>query len=426
MVANDQPTADIFKVLTETVADFHRSSVCMLHSLEGKTLRLIASSRLNGTLTNHLESIAADYSGAPESVALLSRTAYAIEDLGAEQKTWSELLRANGLNSVWSAPFFAPDTEALGTLTVYTRLMWTPSPAEREMLEMACNMASLVLERSRLQAQLIDHAYHDSLTGAPNRRLGEDRLAHAISRSARGDRAFAVLWIDLDRFKQVNDQHGHSTGDEVLRQTARRLGGRLRASDTLARMGGDEFMAIIEELSTPEEAEEVACDLLAVLASPLRIGDLELCISASIGISLYPEDGKTVDTLSHHADQAMYAAKIASSGFRTFSSELDKQAAHRRELETELNHGLECGGFRVVYQPVCLPDGSLVGFEALLRFTSASLGNIPPSQFIPVAEETHLIVPLGEWVLRQVCCQNRVWQQSGFASVSIAVNISAL
>ena len=236
-----------------------------------------------------------------------------------------------------------------------------------------------------------------------------------------------MLWIDLDNFKQINDQHGHSVGDEVLRQAARRISSRLRSSDTLARMGGDEFMVIVEDVSSPEEAEKVACDLLAVLAGPMQLGELELSISASIGISLYPEDGNTVNTLAHHADQAMYAAKIAGrSGFRTFSSELIQQAAQRRELEAELNRGLECGGFRVVYQPICRYDGSLVGFEALLRFDSPCLGSVSPSQFIPLAEETNLILPLGEWALRQVCCQNRAWQLAGSAAASIAVNISAL
>jgi EAL domain-containing protein (putative c-di-GMP-specific phosphodiesterase class I) len=158
----------------------------------------------------------------------------------------------------------------------------------------------------------------------------------------------------------------------------------------------------------------------------MQIEELELNISASIGISLYPEDGQTGDSLSHHADQAMYAAKFGCYGVRSFSPEMDREPAERRELEEELHQALEAGGFTVAYQPLCLPDGSLKGFEALLRFCSPRLGNVPPCDFIPIAEETQLIVPLGEWVLREVCRQNREWQVAGHPAASIGVNISAL
>jgi diguanylate cyclase (GGDEF)-like protein len=426
MVARNEPIAEIFKVLARMVAEIRRNAVCTIHSLGSGTFDMVASSGLNERLQHNLQLISADFSGAAENAAMVAGVPTMIEDLAAERKPWSELLCANGLVSVWSAPFFAPDAGALGTLTIYTRLKWKPTPADMEMLEMACHMASLVLERSRLQAQLIDHAYHDSLTGTPNRRLGQDRLANAIKRSARNVTRFAVLWIDLDKFKQINDQYGHPVGDAVLQQASRRLATRLRASDTLARMGGDEFMAIIEGTSTPEEAETLARDLLDVLACPMQVGELELFVTASIGISLYPEDGKTVNTLAQHADQAMYVAKFGSCGLRSFSPEMDREPAERRELEAELSQALETGGFSLAYQPLCLPSGSLVGFEALLRFESPRLGNVPPSQFIPIAEQTQLIVPLGEWVLREACLQNRAWQEAGHSSVSIAVNISAL
>ncbi len=426
MVARNEPITDIFKVLTETVAEFRTTWTCAVHSLGSGSLKLMASSGLNDKMKQHLRSISTSFAGAPESMALMTGEPYLIEDLGAEQKPWSELLRANGLVTVWSAPFFASDSEALGTLSVYALLKWKPSSTDLEMLEMARYMAALVLERSRLHAQLIDHAYHDSLTGLPNRRLARDRILSAVKRAARTGQGMAVLWIDLNRFKQINDQYGHPVGDAVLQQTAKRLSARLRSSDTLARMGGDEFMALIEGMSSRETAETIAKDLLEALALPMQIEELELNLSASIGISLYPEDGQTGDSLSHHADQAMYAAKFGSGGVRSFSPEMDREPAERRELEEELNQALETGGFTVAYQPLCLPDGSLKGFEALLRFCSPRLGNVPPCDFIPIAEETQLIVPLGEWVLREVCRQGREWQEAGHRAASIAVNISAL
>jgi diguanylate cyclase (GGDEF)-like protein len=426
MVARNEPISDIFKILAETVAEYRSTWTCAVHSLGSGSLKLMASSGLSGKLMHHLGSISTNFAGAPESVAITNGEPYMVADLGAVHKPWSELLRANGLLSVWSAPFIAADSDALGTLSVYSLLQWQPSATDLEMLEMARHMAALVLERSRLQAQLIDHAYHDSLTGLPNRRLARDRISSAIKRAARTSQGMAVLWIDLDRFKQINDQYGHPVGDAVLQKTAQRLCGRLRSSDTLARMGGDEFMVLIEGTSSREAGEAVAEDLLHVLAQPMQIDELELAITASIGISLYPEDGQTGDSLSQHADQAMYAAKFGGSGFRSFSPEMDREPAERRALEAELNHALETGGFTVAYQPLCLPDGSLRGFEALLRFCSPRLGNIPPCDFIPIAEETQLIVPLGEWVLREVCRQSREWQKAGHPDASIAVNISAL
>ncbi len=408
------------------MAEFQSTWTCAVHSLAPGSLKLTASSRLNDKIKQHLKSISTSFAGAPESTALTSGQPYLVEDLGAVRTPWSELLRANGLQSVWSAPFFASDSAPLGTLSVYTLLQWKPSSADMEMLEMALHMAALVLERNRLQTQLMDHAYHDSLTGLPNRRLARDRIANAISRSARTSQGMAVLWIDLDRFKQINDQYGHPVGDAVLQQTARRLTARLRSSDTLARMGGDEFMAVVEGTCSREESEALARELLETLAHPMQIDELELVISASIGVSLYPEDGQTGDILSQHADQAMYAAKFGCSGVRVFSSEMDREPAERRELEAELNYALENGGFTVAYQPLCLPNGALHGFEALLRFCSPRLGNVPPCDFIPIAEETQLIVPLGEWVLRECCRQGREWQDAGHPASSIAVNISAL
>jgi diguanylate cyclase (GGDEF)-like protein len=387
----------------------------------------MASSGLNEKMKQHLTSVSVSFADAPESVALRTGGPYLVEDLGGERKPWSELLRANGLLSVWSAPFFASNSDALGTLSLYTRLQWKPSSTDLEMLEMGRHMAALALERSQLQTQLIDHAYHDSLTGLPNRRLARDRISYAINRAARSGQGLALLWIDLDRFKQINDQYGHPVGDAVLQQTAQRLSERLRSSDTLARMGGDEFMALVEGTSSRETTEAIATSLLETLAVPMQIDELELSISASIGISLYPEDGRTSDGLFQHADQAMYAAKSGGCGVLSFSPEMDREPAERRELEAELSRALETGErFSVAYQPICLPDGTLRGFEALLRFLSPRLGNVPPCDFIPIAEETQLIVPLGEWVLREACRQSREWQQAGYPVASIAVNISAL
>ncbi len=426
MLTRNEPSAEMLKVLAGTVAEFRSTWLCAVHLLEAGHLKLAASSGMKDKLAQHLRSIPVNFTDAVESSALAAGSLWQVKDLGREHKMWSELLRANGIQSVWSEPFFAPDSTPLGTLTVYTLLMDSPTPAAIEMLDMSCQMAALVLERRRLQSQLMEHAYHDSLTGLPNRRLGEDRLSNAASRALRAGHKTAVLWIDLNKFKHVNDQHGHPIGDAVLQQTALRLAGRLRASDTLARMGGDEFMAILEEIEDRQAAEATANHLLDVLTVPMQIDDMEISISASIGVSLFPEDGDSVDSLALHADRAMYAAKYTSCGVLSYSPEMDREPAERREMEIELGLALECGGFTLAYQPQCLADGTLVGLEALLRCHSARLGEISPAQFIPIAEESGLIVPIGEWALREVCRQSQEWQASSHIMVPIAVNISAI
>jgi len=249
-------------------------------------------------------------------------------------------------------------------------------------------------------------------------------LESATARAERAGIRMAVLWIDLDRFKHINDQYGHPAGDAVLQNVAQRLSGRLRASDTLARMGGDEFMALIEGVAGAAEAEALSSDLLRILAQPMQIGGKDLTVTASIGICIFPDDGKSVDMLSKRADKAMYAAKFDRCGVLSFSPEMDQESAQRRQLEDELTHALEADAFSLVYQPICRPDGALQGFEALLRFHSASLGNVSPVQFIPIVEEMQLIVPIGEWVLRETCRQIGRWQEAGYESVSVSVNIS--
>ena len=235
-----------------------------------------------------------------------------------------------------------------------------------------------------------------------------------------------MIWIDLNRFKEINDRYGHPVGDAVLQQTAQRVSARLRASDTLARMGGDEFMAVIGGVRRRADAEQTATDLLRLIGSPMQIGELRISITASIGISFCPDDGKTVDSLAQHADQAMYAAKFGQHGVSSFSPDMDQVPAERRELETELKEAIESGGFTIAYQPLCHPSGALDGLEALLRFNSQRLGSVPPSHFIPIAEDAQLIGPIGEWVLREVCRQSREWERAGCQAVPIAVNISPL
>jgi diguanylate cyclase (GGDEF)-like protein len=318
MLARDEPTGKILETLVESVAKHRSTWSCALHLLEGETLRLAAQSHLSQTLAGRLDRISTKDSDAPESEALKGKDTFVLSDLSREHRPWIELLRANGAQSVWSAPFLGGG-KPLGTMTVYTLLLYPPQEADIELLKMSCQMASLVLERQRLHEQLVHRAYHDPLTGLGNRRLGKKGLEAGIQRSRHKGKRLGVFWIDLNKFKQINDTYGHPAGDRVLQEVASRLTAGVRTCDTVARMGGDEFMVVMEGIENSKDAGQVANKLLMLLSEPIVIDDLQLNVTASIGISFYPEDGDSADALEQCADQAMYKAKFGGAGVRLFT-----------------------------------------------------------------------------------------------------------
>ncbi len=426
MLAREEPAKNIFDALVDVVAKDRTRWCCALHLVEAGDLRLEASCGLPVSLLRNLQQLATDMADAPEAMALRERTTQALEDLAQERRPWPHLLHASGIQSLWTTPIFAPDGTPLGTLTVYSLLRCRPTEADLDLLESHAQMASMVLERYRLQQELRRHAYHDSLTGLPNRLLGEEQLSGAILRGRRTHQPVAILWIDLDKFKQTNDVHGHLAGDAVLREVAARLAKRFRESDCIARMGGDEFMAVLEGIKDRSDVERIAEQLTRDLALPIPFQGLNLHTGASIGISLFPEDGESAYLLQRNADLAMYEAKFGQHGVRTFSPALDSVLSARRELETAMLEALEGGGFCLFYQPQYERYGRLAGFEALLRLPHPRLGMVPPARLIPIAEESQMIVALGGWVLREACRQSRRWRDAGYTEVPVAVNISAM
>ena len=271
-------------------------------------------------------------------------------------------------------------------------------------------------------------AQHDSLTDLPNRLLLHDRLTEAVSLAHRYRRQLAVLFLDIDRFKNVNDSLGHGIGDRLLRSIAQRLLGCVRASDTVSRQGGDEFVILLSELTNAEDATICADKILETLRTPHRIDEHDVHVTASIGIVTYPDDGTDCETLMKHADFAMYHAKDNGRDNRQFfKRDLSLRAVKRQSLEDSVRHALDRQEFSVHYQPkVNLETGGIVGVEALIRWTHPDLGLVSPAEFIPVAEECGLMVPIGQWVLGQACHQAQAWQEIGLAPIRIAVNISAV
>ncbi len=276
------------------------------------------------------------------------------------------------------------------------------------------------------QSQLEHLAHHDSLTNLPNRLLFEDRLQHAISQSKRQGRQLAVLFLDLDRFKNINDTLGHAMGDELLKEVAKRLQQILRDGDTAARLGGDEFTVLVENLEDPSQAAVVAAKIQESFKTPYQLAGRELHITTSIGISIYPEDGTTVADLTKNADAAMYQAKEQGrNNYRYYTSELTRTAFERLLLETELRSALQKEQLLLYYQPqISLKNGEMTGAEAVLRWHHPRLGIIPPARFIPLAEESGLIHEIGHWVLKEACEQTRYLYKQGLFQGRMAINLS--
>lgn len=284
-----------------------------------------------------------------------------------------------------------------------------------------------ISERKSHEAELLHRATHDALTGLANRVLFEDRLRQAIVHAKRDGSLVAVMFIDLDNFKLVNDTMGHAVGDELLCEVARRLDAQLREGDTKARLGGDEFAVILENLHKVEEAASIVGELAKVLQRPIRLKGHDYVVTASMGISLCPINGTDAEALLMQADSAMYEAKAAGrNGYSFYTSDMNQQAAKRLDTERELRQALEQGELRLHYQPiVCSRQERILGCEALLRWQHPQQGLITPERFITVAEESGLIIPIGQWVLEQACCQAQAWRQAGLPLDYVAVNISA-
>ena len=285
-----------------------------------------------------------------------------------------------------------------------------------------------ITARKQHDAELEYQASHDSLTGLPNRSLLHDRIEQAIVKARRDRQLVAVVFVDLDHFKLINDSLGHHVGDRLLLEVSDRLVACVRGHDSVARQGGDEFVLVLTELHDENEIIAIVSRLLETISQPWVDNGQEYGLSCSVGISCFPQDGDDPDALLRCADTAMYKAKSSGRGtYDFYTPELNLAISERLELENSLRHALERDEFRVYYQPrIDVDSGRIIGAEALIRWDCPGKGLIPPDCFIPIAEETGLIIPIGQWILQEACCQASAWQQAGLPPISISVNLSPI
>ncbi len=329
--------------------------------------------------------------------------------------------------------------QLIGIIALGERFDLVPSDEDRVQMRRLADQAAVALANARMLDQVRELAYFDSLTGLPNRLSYKERLAYALEQASRDQKLVAAFFIDLDHFSRINDTLGHEVGDQLLRHVASRLRSCCREREDevgpafatlapeVARLGGDEFTVIMPGLNDPQDAAKLARRIISSFAHPIRVDTHEIFINASIGIAIYPFDGEDLDTLLMHADTAMYKAKEqGGNSYQTYSKSMSTTALQRLTLENDLRRALDRNEFEVHFQPIVdAYTGTVVGAEALLRWQHPELGLLLPSEFIPIAEENGLIVPMGEWILQAACLQNRAWQDAGFPRIRVGVNLSS-
>jgi len=452
MIAKGDSLASVVGVVARTVEEQSAGIFCSVLFLEpdGKTLRQVAAASLPETYNRAIDGLTIGPSVGAWGTAAYTGEPVMVSDI-AHDPLWAdyrELALSHELRACWSVPIISTKGKVLGTIAVYCCDSRHPSAVELDLIERAADLVAIVTERKQVEQELVHNALHDSLTNMPNRVSFLDRLQHEFNRAKHDpNHKFAVLFVDIDNFKKVNDSLGHSIGDQLISEIGRRLTTSLRGYDTVsrpaatdgpewpkgedtpARLGGDEFTVLLVDINDPSDAIRAAKRIQSVLAIPFTLSGQEVFVSASVGIAMSTTSHSTPDDLLRDADIAMYRAKsLGKARFEMFDTAMHVQAVSRLKLETELQRAIERKEFRLFYQPIIsLHGGRITGFEALLRWQPPSQGLVGPAEFIGVAEETGLILPIGKWVLNQACKQARLWQTQypSDPPLSISVNISA-
>ena len=432
MIAVNAPLGDVLDHLVRLV-EAQLTGICgsvLLLDNDGVHLRHGAAPNLTREYVKAIDGVRIGPRVGSCGTAVYRREAVIVADIMTDPlwEDFRELAALHGYRSCWSTPILSHQGAVFGTLALYSTCVREPTSAELRLIDTATRIAGIAVERKQSEERIQFLANHDALTGLPNRSLLRDRLSQAILSAARYDRLVTVAFIDLDNFKVVNDSLGHNAGDELLKAAASRMVACLRATDTVVRLGGDEFVVLLVDQS--KDAATITATiqkLMAAVAEPVHLEGHDIKVSISIGIASYPSDGADADTLIANADAAMYRAKeMGRDSLQFYTPELNTKVHEKFLLQGDLRNAVARCEFVLLYQPqVDLRTGRVFAVEALIRWNHPIRGMLPPAKFIPVAEETGLIVPIGDWVLREACRQNKAWQDAGLPPMNVCVNISA-
>ena len=433
-VARGVPLDETLTTIARTVEDHFPDLACAVSLLDadGATLQIGACPNLPVGFSDAIGELAVGPSSGSSGTAAHRRAVVAVADIWTDPLWggYSEVARAHEIRAAWSSPILASDGHTvLGTLDVYSRAAQMPTTEHLQILSLLAHLGSIAIERKAFEERLAHQSMHDPLTGLPNRLLFLDRLSLAIARCRRMHREVAVLFIDLDRFKNVNDSVGHDAGDELLVAVARRFEAALRPGDTVARFGGDEFTILCDDLTTAtsrDRAIEIAQRLLDSVAEPFVVGGSRTFVSASVGIALATGEERPEELL-RDADAAMYHAKESGRGrAEVFDETMRARAVSRHATENDLHRALERGELLLFFQPIIsLRDARCVGAEALVRWQHPERGLMLPDEFVPLAEETGLVVELGTWVLDEAAHEAARFQSEHHQPFVVSVNLSA-
>ncbi|WP_457582587.1 sensor domain-containing protein [Ensifer canadensis] len=432
MIANGRPLEEFFRaliLLIEALVPRIRGSILLL-SADGRHLLHGAAPSLDETYCSLIHGLEIGPKAGSCGTAAWRGEQVIVADIHSDP-LWEEckdVVTPYGFKACWSTPIHSRERKVLGTFALYSEAVCVPDERQKELIAMAAHLAGIAIERKQAEDRISFMAHHDALTGLPNRALFEEQVAEALE-ALRGTGQWAVLaFLDLDNFKLVNDTLGHAAGDELLKVTATRMLASVRKSDMVVRVGGDEFILLLNGL--PCERDIVLArleDIRAAIATPMQINGRSLQISCSMGVACFPNQGKSVGELLANADMAMYRAKeLGRNNLQVFTEEMADKAHEKLLKQAELRQAIARDEFVLHFQPqVNLVSGRVFAAEALLRWRHPERGMISPGDFIPLAEETGLIVPIGDWVLRAACRQCRAWHEAGLPLLIVSVNVSA-
>jgi diguanylate cyclase (GGDEF)-like protein len=436
LVAGEASLPTILEAIVKDVEQLNPSMICsiLLLSSDGKHLGKGVAPSLPDFYNTALDGIEIGSSVGSCGTAAFTGKRVIVADI-ATHPYWApykELAARAGLGACWSQPILSSSGKVMGTFAIYHHATHTPVESDLELIEQSARLVSLAIERKAAENEIQSLAFYDALTHLPNRRLLLDRLKQALASSLRSGREGALLFIDLDNFKTLNDTLGHDMGDLLLQQVAKRLEKCVREGDTVSRLGGDEFIVMLEDLSAlPIEAaaqtESVGEKILAALNLPYLLATHEYRSTPSIGVTLFSNHQQSIEELMKQADIAMYQAKKAGRNtLRFFDPQMQETINTRASLEDELHTALAKNEFQLYYQIQVGSSQHALGAEALIRWIHPERGIVSPLQFIPLAEETGLILPIGQWVLETACAQLKTWQQNALTcDLVLAVNVSA-